>query len=85
VEIVDLVENPELAAGDEIVAVPTLVRRLPGPMRKIIGDLSARQTAGSHLIQAPNPGRRLRQLGHAVARHLRRYLVGAPGHRASSR
>jgi circadian clock protein KaiB len=40
VEIVDLVENPELAAGDEIVAVPTLVRRLPAPMRKVIGDLS---------------------------------------------
>jgi circadian clock protein KaiB len=40
VEIVDLVENPELAAGDEIVAVPTLVRRLPAPMRKLIGDLS---------------------------------------------
>jgi circadian clock protein KaiB len=40
VEIVDLVENPELAAGDEIVAIPTLVRRLPAPMRKLIGDLS---------------------------------------------
>ncbi len=40
VEIVDLVENPQLAAGDEIVAIPTLVRRLPAPMRKIIGDLS---------------------------------------------
>jgi circadian clock protein KaiB len=40
IEIVDLVENPELAAGDEIVAIPTLVRRLPAPMRKIIGDLS---------------------------------------------
>ena len=40
VEIVDLVENPQLAAGDEIVAIPTLVRRLPAPMRKVIGDLS---------------------------------------------
>jgi circadian clock protein KaiB len=40
IEIVDLVENPQLAAGDEIVAIPTLVRRLPSPMRKIIGDLS---------------------------------------------
>lgn len=40
IEIVDLVENPQLAAGDEIVAIPTLVRRLPAPMRKIIGDLS---------------------------------------------
>jgi circadian clock protein KaiB len=40
IEIVDLVANPQLAAGDEIVAIPTLVRRLPKPMRKIIGDLS---------------------------------------------
>jgi circadian clock protein KaiB len=40
VEIVDLLEDPQLAAGDEIVAIPTLVRRLPAPMRKIIGDLS---------------------------------------------
>jgi circadian clock protein KaiB len=40
IEIVDLVENPQLAAGDEIIAIPTLVRRLPEPMRKIIGDLS---------------------------------------------
>jgi circadian clock protein KaiB len=40
VEIVDLVENPLLAAGDDIVAIPTLVRRLPPPIRKVIGDLS---------------------------------------------
>jgi circadian clock protein KaiB len=40
IEIVDLLENPKLAKGDEIIAVPTLVRRLPAPMRKIIGDLS---------------------------------------------
>jgi circadian clock protein KaiB len=40
VEIVDLVENPQLAARDEILAIPTLVRRRPEPMRKIIGDLS---------------------------------------------
>lgn len=40
IEIVDLVQNPRLAAGDEIIAIPTLVRRLPEPMRKVIGDLS---------------------------------------------
>ena len=40
IEVVDLVEHPRLAAGDEIVAIPTLVRRLPDGMRKIIGDLS---------------------------------------------
>jgi circadian clock protein KaiB len=40
IEIVDLLVHPKLARGDEILAVPTLVRRLPAPMRKIIGDLS---------------------------------------------
>jgi circadian clock protein KaiB len=40
IEIVDLLQNPKLARGDEILAIPTLVRRLPAPMRKIIGDLS---------------------------------------------
>lgn len=40
IEVVDLIEHPRLAAGDEIIAIPTLVRRLPSPMRKIIGDLS---------------------------------------------
>lgn len=40
IEVVDLLVNPQLAAGDQIVAIPTLVRKLPEPMRKIIGDLS---------------------------------------------
>jgi circadian clock protein KaiB len=40
VEVIDLLVNPALARGDEIIAVPTLVRKLPEPMRKIIGDLS---------------------------------------------
>lgn len=40
VEVIDLLVNPGLARGDEIVAVPTLVRKLPEPIRKIIGDLS---------------------------------------------
>jgi circadian clock protein KaiB len=40
IEVVDLVKNPKLAAGDQILAVPTLVRRLPPPLKKIIGDLS---------------------------------------------
>ncbi|NCA68670.1 MAG: circadian clock protein KaiB [Sphingobacteriia bacterium] len=40
IEIIDLLENPTLARGDQIVAVPTLVRKLPEPVRKIIGDLS---------------------------------------------
>lgn len=40
IEVIDLLKNPALARGDQIVAVPTLVRKLPEPMRKIIGDLS---------------------------------------------
>ena len=40
IEVVDLLEHPEMARGDQIVAVPTLVRKLPQPVRKIIGDLS---------------------------------------------
>jgi circadian clock protein KaiB len=40
IEIIDLLENPQLAEGDQILAIPTLVRRVPSPIRKIIGDLS---------------------------------------------
>lgn len=40
IEIIDLSTNPQLAAGDQIFALPTLVRRLPKPVKKIIGDLS---------------------------------------------
>jgi circadian clock protein KaiB len=40
IEIIDLLKNPQLAKGDQILALPTLVRRLPEPVRKIIGDLS---------------------------------------------
>ena len=40
IEVIDLLEHPQLARGDEIIAVPTLVRKLPEPIRRIIGDLS---------------------------------------------
>ena len=40
IEVVDLLKNPQLAKGDQIIAIPTLVRKLPVPIRKIIGDLS---------------------------------------------
>jgi circadian clock protein KaiB len=40
IEIVDLVEHPSRASSDDIIAIPTLVRRLPTPLRKVIGDLS---------------------------------------------
>jgi circadian clock protein KaiB len=40
IEIIDLIEHPGLARSDDILAIPTLVRRLPAPLRKVIGDLS---------------------------------------------
>ena len=45
IEIIDLLQNPRLAKDDQIVAIPTLVRKLPAPMRKIIGDLSDTERA----------------------------------------
>lgn len=42
-EVIDLLENPRLAREDQILAIPTLVRKLPTPLRKIIGDLSNRE------------------------------------------
>lgn len=64
IEVVDLLENPKLARQDQILAVPTLVRRLPQPIKKIIGDLSKTEkvllglniqkidTQTNHLIEA---------------------------------
>ena len=40
IEVIDLLDKPQLASGDQILAIPTLVRRLPPPLKKIIGDLS---------------------------------------------
>lgn len=40
IEVIDLMKNPQLAAGDQILAIPTLVRRIPEPLKRIIGDLS---------------------------------------------
>src|SRR5512140_614239 len=54
IEVVDLLENPKLAAGDQILAIPTLVRRLPEPVRKIIGDLSDAQRVLVGLDLRPN-------------------------------
>ena len=45
IEVVDLLEHPQLAAGDQIVAIPTLVRKLPAPLRKIVGDLRDQERA----------------------------------------
>ena len=41
IEVIDILEHPQLARGEQIVAVPTLVRQLPAPIRKVIGDLSS--------------------------------------------
>jgi circadian clock protein KaiB len=43
IEVIDLLQNPQLAKGDQILALPTLVRRLPEPIMKIIGDLSNKE------------------------------------------
>ena len=43
IEVIDLLENPQLAKGDQIFALPTLVRRLPEPIKRIIGDLSNKE------------------------------------------
>jgi circadian clock protein KaiB len=55
IEVIDLLENPKLAREDQIVALPTLVRKLPPPLRKIIGDLSdtERVLIGLNLLPRP--------------------------------
>lgn len=55
IEVIDLLETPRLAGDDQILAIPTLVRKLPEPVRKIIGDLSntERVLVGLDLIPAP--------------------------------
>ena len=54
IEIVDLLVNPQLAQGDQILAIPTLVRKLPTPIRKIIGDLSNTERVLVGLQLRPN-------------------------------
>jgi len=57
IEVIDLLEHPQLAAGDQILAVPTLVRRLPEPLKRIIGNLSnmERVLVGLDLRAEPPP------------------------------
>ena len=57
IEIVDLIENPKLSRGDQILAIPTLVRKLPPPIRKIIGDLSDTEKVLVGLDIKPGSGR----------------------------
>jgi len=56
IEVVDLLKNPQLAAGDQIVAVPTLVRKLPEPLRRIVGDLRDTERALVGLQLRPAKG-----------------------------
>jgi circadian clock protein KaiB len=57
IEVIDLVRQPQLARGDQIVALPTLVRRIPPPMKKIIGDLSSEERVLVGLDLRPRPRR----------------------------
>ncbi|MCL5743381.1 MAG: circadian clock KaiB family protein [Acidobacteria bacterium] len=63
IEVIDLVKNPKLAKGDQILALPTLVRKLPEPVRKIIGDLSdtERVLVGLELRPVRRRGERAQQ------------------------
>jgi circadian clock protein KaiB len=63
IEVVDLLKNPTLASGDQIIAIPTLVRQLPPPVKKIIGDLTntERVVVGLNLVPvAPAPSAKRR-------------------------
>ena len=55
IEVIDLMKNPQLAKGDQILALPTLVRKLPEPVRKIIGDLSNTERVLVGLDLRPRP------------------------------
>lgn len=60
IEVIDLLKNPTLASGDQIIAIPTLVRQLPPPVKKIIGDLTntERVLVGLNLVPVrPDPRR----------------------------
>ena len=55
IEVIDLLEHPQLARGDQILALPTLVRKLPEPIRKLVGDLSDTERALVGLDLRPRP------------------------------
>lgn len=58
IEVIDLLKHPQLARGDQIVAIPTLVRKIPVPLRKIIGDLSNTERVLVGLQLRPNQSSR---------------------------
>jgi circadian clock protein KaiB len=55
IEVIDLLKQPQLAAGDQIVAIPTLVRKLPEPLRRIVGDLRNTERTLVGLSLRPSP------------------------------
>jgi circadian clock protein KaiB len=57
IEVIDLVKHPQLASGDQIIAIPTLVRKLPQPLRKIVGDLRDTEKALVGLQLRPAAGK----------------------------
>ena len=59
IEIIDLLVNPRLAEGDQIFAIPTLVRKFPEPLRKIIGDLSNKEKVLVGLNIRPKMGKKI--------------------------
>ena len=59
--VIDLLENPQLAKGDQILAIPTLVRKLPTPIKKIIGDLSNTERVLVGLDLRPEKAEKLRE------------------------
>ena len=58
IEVIDLMERPQLARGDQILAIPTVVRKLPEPIRKLVGDLSDTERALVGLDLRPGSPRR---------------------------
>src|SRR5579872_642121 len=56
IEVVDLLVHPQLAKGDQIIAIPTLIRKLPAPIRKVIGDLSNAERTLVGLQLRPSKG-----------------------------
>ena len=59
IEVIDLMQTPQLAAGDQIVAIPTLIRKLPEPLRRIVGDLSnTERTLVGLQLRPAQPGKR---------------------------
>lgn len=56
-EVIDIYQQPALASGEQIIAAPTLIKKLPLPLRRVIGDMSSTERVMQGLDLAPEPGR----------------------------